>query len=227
MTNIAENIASTYVQIRQLEQDFERSDHSVKLLAVSKRQPVGKIRQAWEAGVRDFGENYLQEALPKMEELADLSICWHYIGPMQSNKTSAIAEHFDWVHSVDRDKLASRLNDQRPAQLGPLNVCVQINLSGEASKSGISLADSTGLCELIAGLANLKLRGLMAIPAPESNFDRQRQCFKELKNKFLDLATHYPSMDTLSMGMSSDFPAAIAEGSTMVRIGTALFGERA
>lgn len=213
-------------RIREFERRYGRTADSVKLLAVSKKHPAEKIRQAYAAGISNFGENYLQEALDKMESLDDLDLCWHFIGPIQSNKTRGIAEHFDWVHSVDREKIARRLNEQRQEAGTQLNVCVQVNLSSESSKSGTDFDGLSALCASIAGLANLKLRGLMAIPAALTEFDAQRQCFHRLALEFTRLAQQFPSMDTLSMGMSNDYEAAIAEGSTLIRIGTGIFGMR-
>lgn len=226
MTNIAENIARVIEQIQQLEQRYQRSSGSVRLLAVSKKQSIESIRSAYAAGLKNFGENYLQEGEQKILALSDLDICWHFIGPIQTNKTRGIATSFDWVHSVDREKVAQRLHEQRPTTLGPLNVCVQINLSQEETKSGVDLADTRALCKLISTLPNLCLRGLMAIPAPCDDFEQQRAAFKLLATEYRSLATQYATMDTLSMGMSNDFEAAIAEGSTLVRIGSALFGAR-
>ena len=226
VTNIAERITGLSQQIRGLEQDYGREADTVELLAVSKRHSAESIRQAAAAGLVNFGENYLQEALEKIVELKDLPLVWHFIGPIQSNKTRGIAEHFHWVHSIERGKIAERLSAQRPSELEPLNVCIQVNLSGEDSKSGIELEQATDLCATVAPLPNLRLRGLMAIPAPEENFDRQRACFAELSTMFQQLQTRFETMDTLSMVMSNDFEAAIAEGSTMIRIGTAIFGPR-
>lgn len=226
MTNVAENIENLIVSLRCFEQRYQRPTGSVKLLAVSKRQSIESITQANIAGLKDFGENYLQEALEKIEKLSQLDLSWHFIGPIQANKTRAIAEHFQWVHSVDRSKIALRLNEHRPQDSVPLNVCVQINLSAEASKSGVALTEAEDLCNFIAQLPSLKLRGLMAIPAPQAEFEAQRACFHLLANEFARLQPLYPEMDTLSMGMSNDYEAAIAEGSSLIRIGTGIFGPR-
>jgi len=226
VTNIAERISSLDSEIRGLEEKYSRLAGEVRLLAVSKRHSTGKIREAAASGLRDFGENYLQEGLDKIEQLRDLDLCWHFIGPIQSNKTRGIAEHFHWVHSIDRLKVAQRLSGQRPVDLPPLNVCVQINLSEEISKSGATLDTAGSLCEQVASLPRLVLRGLMAIPAPLQDFDAQRACFAELHDLFVKLQGAYADMDTLSMGMTNDYPAAIAEGSTMIRLGTAIFGPR-
>lgn len=200
----------------------------MQLLAVSKTTPASIVRAAWHLGQRHFGESYLQEALGKIHELHDLSdIHWHFIGPIQSNKTRDISHHFDWVHSVDRLKIAQRLSAHRPAALPPLNICLQVNISGEATKSGISPEDLPSLVQSIAGLPNLKLRGLMAIPAPETDPDKQREPFRSLARALNALNAEFSlNMDTLSMGMTDDLEAAIQEGATMVRIGTALFGSR-
>lgn len=204
-----------------------RSESSVTLLAVSKTQAVEKLREAYAAGQREFGENYVQEALLKIAQLPLPGIIWHFIGPLQSNKTAEIAAHFDWVHGIDRLKIATRLDAQRPAHLAPLQVCIQVNLSQEDSKSGVTLQDTAALCRQVAQLPNLRLRGLMAIPAPCEDPLEQRAVFRPLAELYRDLQQHYPQMDTLSIGMSSDFVAAIAEGSTLVRVGSAIFGARA
>ncbi len=226
MTTVAENLQQISRQMRDFEQRYGRSANSVRLLAVSKQQSIEKIHEAAQAGVRDFGENYLQEAESKIAALASLGLCWHFIGPIQSNKTRMIAELFDWVHSIERDKIARRLSEQRPAGMPPLNVCVQVNLSGEKSKSGCTLQDVDALCDEIALLSGLKLRGLMAIPAPLDQLDEQRAAFAPLADRFQRLKRLHPGMDTLSIGMSNDFEAAIAEGSTQIRLGTAIFGAR-
>jgi PLP dependent protein len=200
-----------------------------RLMAVSKTKPAAMVREAWQLGQRDFGENYLQEALDKQVALADLDdIVWHFIGPLQSNKTRAVAEHFAWVHSLDREKIARRLDDQRPAGLGPLNVCLQVNISGEASKSGVSLDALPTLAEAVLAMPRLRLRGLMAIPAPAEDPAAQREPFARLREAFEDLRARFPAapLDTLSMGMSADLEAAVLEGATLVRLGTAIFGER-
>ncbi|MFZ5958707.1 YggS family pyridoxal phosphate-dependent enzyme [Pseudomonas sp. QL9] len=223
MSTIAENIAKVRARIREAAQATGRDPEGVNLLAVSKTKPAADVREAYAAGMADFGENYLQEALAKQAELADLPLTWHFIGPIQSNKTRPIAEHFQWVHSVDRLKVAERLSAQRPAHLPALNVCLQVNVSGEDSKSGCSAAELPELARAVAALPNLKLRGLMAIPEPTEDVAAQRAAFARLRELMttLDLG-----LDTLSMGMSHDLEAAIAEGATWVRIGTALFGAR-
>lgn len=223
MSTIADNISQVMARIQAGAQAAQRPASSVGLLAVSKTKPAAAVREAYAAGLRDFGENYLQEALAKQQELADLPLCWHFIGPIQSNKTRAIAEHFAWVHSVDRLKIAQRLSEQRPAGLPPLNICIQVNISGEASKSGCEPADLPALATAIANLPNLALRGLMAIPEPLEDRAAQDAAFASVRT----LQEHLQlPLDTLSMGMSHDLEAAIAQGATWVRIGTALFGAR-
>ncbi len=177
-------------------------------------------------GISHFGENYVQEAMKKIEILSAYELTWHYIGPIQSNKAAKIAQNFDWVQSLDREKIAVKLNENRSGKHGALNICIQVNLSGEVTKSGVAINQAEDLCKIVERLPNLNLRGLMAIPAPEQNFQLQRDKFRELSHKFNDLKKNYPKMDVLSMGMSNDYEAAIAEGSTMVRLGTALFGAR-
>jgi PLP dependent protein len=223
MSTIAENIAKVGVRIREAAQASQRDYATVGLLAVSKTKPAAAIRQAFAAGVRDFGENYLQEALEKQLELGDLPLIWHFIGPIQSNKTKAIAEHFAWVHSVDRLKIAQRLSDQRPAHLPALNICLQVNVSGEASKSGCDPDELSALAQAVTQLPNLRLRGLMTIPEPTDDMACQHAAFARLRELQDGLGL---GLDTLSMGMSHDLEAAIAEGATWVRIGTALFGAR-
>ncbi|MBQ86241.1 MAG: YggS family pyridoxal phosphate-dependent enzyme [Gammaproteobacteria bacterium] len=227
MTEVTDNIHTTQEQIAELEQQSGRPRGSVTLIAVSKRQPVSKIREAASAGMRDFGENYLQEAVEKQQQLEGLyDLIWHFIGPIQSNKTRGISENFDWVHSVDRSKIVRRLSEQRPLHLKPLNVCIQINLSEEETKSGATSTQAAELCALTDSLENIRLRGLMAIPAPTDNREAQRDNFIALSRLFDTLKSKHPSMDTLSMGMSNDYGPAILQGSTMIRLGTALFGPR-
>jgi len=223
MSTIAENIAKVGARIRRAAEAVQRDSQGISLLAVSKTKPAAALREAYAAGQRDFGENYLQEALDKQRELADLPLTWHFIGPIQSNKTKPIAEHFAWVHSVDRLKIAERLSAQRPAGLPPLNICLQVNVSGEDSKSGCAAAELPALAAAVAALPNLRLRGLMAIPEPSDDPAVQRAAFARLRTLGEELGL---PLDTLSMGMSHDLEAAIAEGATWVRIGTALFGAR-
>ena len=198
----------------------------VQLLAVSKTFDASAVRELAACGQREFGENYLQEALAKQAELGDLPLAWHFIGPIQSNKTRAIAEHFSWVHSVDRLKVAERLSAQRPPDLPPLQVCIEVNVSGEASKGGVPPAELPALADAVAKLPGLRLRGLMAIPAPTADPAAQRAAFRQVREAYEALAARGLVLDTLSMGMSGDFEAAIREGATIVRVGTALFGER-
>ncbi|PMU34730.1 YggS family pyridoxal phosphate-dependent enzyme [Pseudomonas sp. FW305-47B] len=223
MSTIADNIAQVSSRIHAAALAAKRDADSAQLLAVSKTKPAEALREAYAAGLRDFGENYLQEALSKQLELADLPLIWHFIGPIQSNKTRAIAEHFAWVHSVDRLKIAQRLSEQRPAELPPLNICIQVNVSGEASKSGCTPADLPALADAISKLPRLKLRGLMAIPEPTEDRAAQDAAFAAVQS--LQASLNLP-LDTLSMGMSHDLESAIAMGATWVRIGTALFGAR-
>ncbi|KKO17604.1 YggS family pyridoxal phosphate-dependent enzyme [Pseudomonas putida] len=223
MSTLADNLSAISARIASAAQAAGRDPASVQLLAVSKTKPASAIRQIHAAGVCDFGENYLQEALTKQQALSDLPLIWHFIGPIQSNKTKAIAEHFDWVHSVDRLKIAQRLSEQRPAGLAPLNICLQVNVSGEDSKSGCAPADLPTLAKAVAALPNLRLRGLMAIPEPTDDRAAQEAAFATLRQLQEGLGL---GLDTLSMGMSHDLEAAIAQGATWVRIGTALFGAR-
>lgn len=204
-----------------------RPADSVRLLAVSKTFPAAAVRDAAAAGQRDFGENYLQEALEKIGATQDLSLTWHFIGPIQSNKTRAIAESFDWVHTIEREKIARRLSEQRPEHRAPLEVCIEVNVSGEATKSGVAPTDVDALAHSVNALPRLKLRGLMAIPEPTEDMALQRRRFAELGAIRDRLARDGLALDTLSMGMSADLEAAVAEGATMVRIGTAIFGNRA
>ena len=223
MSTIADNISQVRARIEAAASAARREVDGVGLLAVSKTKPAAAIREAFAAGVADFGENYLQEALAKQDELKDIPLIWHFIGPIQSNKTRAIAEHFAWVHSVDRLKIAQRLSEQRPAGLPPLNICIQVNVSGEASKSGCAPADLPALAAAIGQLPRLRLRGLMAIPEPAQERAAQDAAFASVQTLQADLGL---GLDTLSMGMSHDLEAAIAHGATWVRVGTALFGAR-
>ena len=223
MSTIADNIAEVEARIRAAALAVQRDVTSIHLLAVSKTKPAAALREAYAAGVRDLGENSQQEARAKQVELADLPLSWHFIGPIQSNKTRDIAEHFSWVHSVDRLKIAQRLSEQRPADLEPLNICIQVNVSGEASKSGCTPQDLPALAAAINGLPRLKLRGLMAIPEPTEDRAEQDAAFATVRDLQQSLNL---GLDTLSMGMSHDLESAIAQGATWVRIGTALFGAR-
>jgi len=228
MTTLEQRLAAVRERILQACQAAGRDPAHVRLLAVSKLQPAQAVRQAQQAGQRAFGENYVQEALDKMAALADLRGVteWHLIGPLQSNKTRAVAEAFDWVHSVDRLKIAQRLSDQRPASLPPLNVCLQVNISGEASKSGLPPQDVAQVATAVAALPRLRLRGLMSIPEAAQGLLAQQAPHRALRLLLQDLNQQGLGLDTLSMGMSDDLEAAVAEGSTMVRVGTAVFGAR-
>ena len=221
---ITDRLKDLLAQIRKAEATYNRKPGSVLLLAVSKTKPAADIVAAYQAGQRHFGESYSQEALKKQQELGAFDITWHFIGPVQSNKTKALASHFDWVHSVDSFKVAKRLSEQRPSALPPLNICLQVNVSGEQSKSGISLSELPQLCEQVAVLPNIRLRGVMAIPMPEEDFKLQRLPYQALYQAVAKL--EHLKLDTLSFGMSGDLNAAIAEGSTIVRVGAALFGAR-
>lgn len=226
MKNIEINLNHVRAQIAEAALACDRDPDSILLLAVSKRKPSSDIRYAWQLGQRDFGENYLQEAQQKMQELKDLDISWHFIGAIQSNKTRNIAEAFDWAHCIDRVKIAQRLSAQRPANLAPLNVCIQINIDHETSKAGIDPGELPELAQAIYQLPGIRLRGLMTIPAPRDTFAEQRAGFARLAAAMSSLQQQGIACDTLSMGMTQDMAAAIAEGSTLVRIGTAIFGER-
>ena len=226
MNNIEKNLADIRAHIGSAASAAERDADSILLLAVSKRKPASDIRLAYAAGQRDFGENYLQEALQKMQELEELEINWHFIGAIQSNKTRSIAEAFAWVHCIDRLKIAKRLSEQRPATLAPLNVCIQVNIDHEESKAGIDLAELPELAAEIAALPGIRLRGLMAIPLPREDYSQQLESFARLADALAALQQQGIDCDTLSMGMTQDMAAAIAKGSTLVRIGTAIFGER-
>jgi len=224
--HIADNISKLLDRVRLSAEKYHRGNSDILVLAVSKTRSPQDIRAAHAAGLRQFGENYVQEAVEKITELGDLDLVWHYIGPIQSNKTRDIAENFDWVHSLDRLKIARRLNDQRPPGLPPLQVCIQVNISGEESKSGLDLAEVPALADELAGLPRLALRGLMAVPAAGADAPTLHGDFARLRQALDDLKTVAPGADTLSMGMSGDLEIAIAEGATVVRIGTAIFGPR-
>lgn len=228
--SIEKNINDVQVLIAGAAKQAGRDPASVALLAVSKTFGAEAVVEAAEAGQRAFGENYLQEALDKQQAVKalrpDLALEWHFIGPIQSNKTRPVAEHFAWAHAVDREKIARRLSEQRPTDLPPLNICLQVNVSGEASKSGVAPDDLLALAQAVAGLPHLRLRGLMAIPEPADDPEAQRKPFALLRQLQQQLAGMGIATDTLSMGMSSDMQAAITEGATIVRIGTAIFGKR-
>ena len=235
MSDLEKRLATIRQQLKTTAADYQQP--VPQLLAVSKKHPAADIDALYQAGQRAFGESYVQEATAKQASLAHLAIEWHFIGPIQANKTRDIANHFTWVHSVDRLKIARRLNDQRGGEAAangdsanrterPLNICVQVHIDNETNKAGVAPADTPALCEAIQAFPNLHLRGLMCIPRKQTEFTAQRQAFARLAGLFKDLNTRGFELDTLSMGMSNDFAAAIAEGTTLVRIGTALFGER-
>jgi PLP dependent protein len=226
MTTIADNLQSVHRRIAAACSFAHRDVGEVQLLAVSKTFGPDDVRAAWDAGQRAFGENYIQEAIEKIALLADLPIEWHCIGPIQSNKTRLVATHFSWAHTVDRLKIAQRLSEQRPPQLPPLQVCIQVNIDGGPAKSGVAPADALPLAREIAQLPALRLRGLMTIPEPAADFDSQKAVHARARALFDQLRGAGLALDTLSMGMTGDLEAAIAAGSTMVRIGTAIFGAR-
>jgi hypothetical protein len=226
MTAIASNLQAINRAIAQVAQIARQRTENITLLAVSKTFPAAMVRIAYAAGQRTFGESYVQEALDKIAALRDLPLEWHFIGPIQSNKTRAIAENFAWVHSVDRLKIAERLSAQRPQKLLPLNVCIQVNVSGEESKSGIAPNAVLELAQAVAQLPQIKLRGLMAIPAPVEGMEAQRKPFAQLRELMQQLNAQGLALDTLSMGMSHDLEAAVLEGATIVRVGSAIFGQR-
>lgn len=227
MSDVTHNIALVCERIRTAAHACGRDPGEIGLVAVSKTQPPARIEAALTAGQRLFGENYLQEALPKILALAGRDIVWHFIGAIQANKTRAVAEHFAWAHAVDRERIAQRLSEQRPTALPPLNVCIEVRLSGEPGKHGVAPEQVSGLAASIAGLPRLRLRGLMTIPEPSSDIQRQRLPFRQLRELRDSLNSQGHQLDTLSMGMSGDLEAAITEGATLVRIGTAIFGPRA
>lgn len=224
--NITNNLLSVHKRIAEAAQSCGREPGQIRLVAVSKKHPVSAIVEAWDAGQKDFGENFLQEALPKQAQLSHLPLSWHFIGRIQSNKTRAIAEQFQWVHTVDRLKIAQRLNEQRPDTLPPLNVCIQINVGDPENKAGAPIDQATDLARQINALPRLRLRGLMCLPPESGDMAVQRGYFHILSALRQDIERIGIPLDTLSMGMSGDLEAAVAEGATMVRIGTAVFGQR-
>ena len=226
MTTISANLQAVITRIEDAARQFGRNPDGISLLAVSKTWAASDVREAALAGQQSFGENYVQEGIDKARSLESLGLEWHFIGPLQSNKTRPVAETFDWVHAVDRLKIAERLSEQRPENLPALQVCIQVNVSGEQTKSGVSLDEAAALAHRVAALPRIRLRGLMAIPEPVEDFAEQRIAFRRLREAFEQLNKEGLSLDTLSMGMSHDLEAAIAEGATMVRVGTAIFGER-
>ncbi|MDH4189442.1 MAG: YggS family pyridoxal phosphate-dependent enzyme [Betaproteobacteria bacterium] len=226
MATIGANLQAVRERIARAATLAGRDTGTISLVAVSKAHPVGAVEEAYAAGQRAFGENYLQEALDKMRHLATAEIAWHMIGPLQSNKTRAVAENFSWVHSIAREKVARRLSEQRPAGLASLNVLLQVNVSGETSKSGVAPGELAALAHRVARLPRLRLRGLMAVPEPTADRGLQRTRFRALRELFDGLRAEGLELDTLSMGMSDDMESAIAEGATLLRIGTAIFGTR-
>lgn len=232
MSKIRDNLQIIGAKLEEYTKLYNRTKSTVSLLAVSKRHPVDKIREAYDFGQRAFGENYVQELLDKKNQLHDLEIEWHFIGPLQSNKAKKISEAAAWVHAVDRLKIAQRLSDNRPDNLPPLSICLQVNISGEETKSGIKPDELNEFALKVASLPNIQLRGLMVIPAPEEDFTKQREVFAQVRILMQNLQSYLSenaitvNLDTLSMGMSNDIEAAIAEGATIVRVGTAIFGQR-
>ena len=230
MNTVQDNLLNIKNEIAKIAKKCERDPNTIKLIAVSKTKPVEQVVQAINAGQLDFGENYVQEGVEKIQyfekNMPNNDLIWHFIGPLQSNKSKLVAEHFDWMHTIDRLKIAQRLNDQRPKDMAKLNVLIQVNISQEASKSGVKPEEVADLVKQIVTLPNLNLRGLMAIPEIENDYDKQLNVFTKMQQLLQSLQKDYPFMDTLSMGMSGDMQAAIVAGSTMVRIGTAIFGAR-
>lgn len=227
MSQVTDNLATLKQKIQAAEEKYQRQPGSVRLLGVTKKQPLPKMKIAAQAGVLDFAENHVQEALMKLNRLKSLPIQWHFTGTVQSNKIETIAKYFHWVHSIDRAKTALTFSEKRSPDLPPLNILIQVNIDDEPTKSGVALEELSMIAEFIKDLPNIKFRGLMAIPAPKETFEEQRESFAKLRQAMEHLkANGFPDLDTLSMGMSNDYEAAIAEGSTIVRIGTALFGQR-
>ncbi len=226
MIGVTENLLKIRDLLSRYALEAGRPADAVQLLAVSKKQPLEKLHEAARAGQHDFGENVVQEALAKIEATASLDVTWHFIGHLQTNKTRAVAEHFDWVHSIDRLKTARRLSAQRPEGLASLNVCLQVNIDAEQGKSGVSAEELPELAHAVSELPGLRLRGLMCLPAIHTSFEAQREPFAKLREQYESLCGSGLELDTLSMGMSGDYRAAIFEGATMVRLGTAIFGQR-
>ena len=230
MNTVQDNLLNIKNEIKKIAKECGRDPNTIQLIAVSKTKPVEQITEAINAGQLAFGENYVQEGIEKIQyfekNMPNNDLIWHFIGPLQSNKSKLVAEHFDWMHTIDRFKIAQRLSDQRPNHMAKLNVLIQVNISQEASKSGVKPEEVTDLVKQIVVLPNLNLRGLMAIPEIENDYDKQLNVFTKMQQLLHSLQKDYPFMDTLSMGMSGDMPAAISAGSTMVRIGTAIFGAR-
>lgn len=223
---LSNNITKLLRRVRRSAEKSQFGNSDILVVAVSKTRPAADIRAAHRCGLNHFGENYVQESLQKISALEDLPLVWHFIGPIQSNKTTPIAKHFDWVHSVDREKVARRLSEQRPPHLPPLQVCLQVNISGETSKSGVKVEDLPQLARSVLVLPHLKLRGLMTVPAAAADTRQQREAFGTLREALARLRELAPDMDTLSMGMSADMESALAEGATIIRVGAAIFGPR-
>ena len=226
MIRVTENLRKIRDLLHKSALEYSRDPESVRLVAVSKKQPLSAVLEAAAAGQHEFGENLLQEGLEKIRTAGRDDLIWHFIGHLQSNKTRAVAEHFDWVHTIDREKTARRLSEQRPGALPPLYVCIQVNVDDEASKTGVPPEQAIELAEYVSGLDRLRLRGFMCIPAPKADFATQRESFRAMRQLLDEARGRALDVDTLSMGMSDDFTAAIAEGATHVRIGTAVFGPR-
>lgn len=230
MNTVHDNLIKIKNEIHKIALDCDRNPNTIELIAVSKTKPVTLIAQAIDAGQLAFGENYVQEGVEKIayfnKNMPNTPITWHFIGPLQSNKTKLVAENFDWMHTIERFKIAQRLNDQRPTDMDKLNVLIQVNISNEESKSGIAVDEVADLVKQIITLPNLRLRGLMAIPEIENDYAKQLEVFEQMTQLLESLKKDYPFLDTLSMGMSGDMKAAIVAGSTMVRIGSAIFGAR-
>lgn len=230
MNTVQDNLLNIKNEIAEIAKKCERDPNTIQLIAVSKTKPIEQVIEAINAGQLAFGENYVQEGVEKIQyfekNMPNNDLIWHFIGPLQSNKSKLVAEHFDWIHTIDRLKIAQRLNDQRPKDMAKLNVLIQVNISQEASKSGVKPEEVADLVKQIVTLPNLNLRGLMAIPEIENDYDKQLNVFTKMQQLLQSLQKDYPFMDTLSMGMSGDMQAAIVAGSTMVRIGTAIFGAR-
>jgi pyridoxal phosphate enzyme (YggS family) len=226
VTQITDHLHEVRDRVKKAASAAGRAADEIKIVAVSKKHPVTAIEAAYSAGQRDFGENFVQEAVPKIESLGQSDICWHFIGSIQANKTRDIARFFDWVHTVDRLKIAKRLNDQRPHYAAPLNICIQVNLAEEPQKGGVAADEVGALVEAVCDLSRLRLRGLMTMPPADADADTIEALFLELARMQSSLVTRGFELDTLSMGMSADLEAAVSCGSTMVRIGTAIFGPR-
>ena len=226
MSKIKKNILEVKKNISKISLDFNRAEDSVTLMAVSKKQSTASIREAYKAGQKDFGENYLQESISKIQELRDLEIVWHYIGSIQSNKSKLIAENYDWVHSVDKISTIKKINNYRDSSKEKINICIQVNIDAEDTKSGIHINEVEDFIKECSSMSQINIRGLMAIPKFQKDNDLKNEAFRKIKHLFDDLVKKEHKLDTLSIGMSADYEEAIGSGSTIVRIGTAIFGER-